>query len=124
MDSAEYCDFETFQPNVLYYAEERDGKPTHLLADLFFRTEDNEFVLIDITGTSSSAVVTRKKAKLTQWISNNQSKNPKWKLYGVVLAPFVSGKSSYKKDVAVVRDDYARSLLVGLEQIARWLQTD
>ena len=44
--------FAAVQHNVIYYAAERGVYPTHPLADMFFRTEEEELVLLDITGGS------------------------------------------------------------------------
>ena len=73
---------------IFYYADERYGKATHPLADLFFVTLQNELVLINITGTVEEVDVHEKFDKLEKFIDkHNNKKRTKYELFGVVLAP-------------------------------------
>ena len=62
-DTAKF-DFSDLQHNTMYYADETgrgENKYSHPLADMFFRTEDNHLVLIDIKGATVKTV----KSKVT-----------------------------------------------------------
>ena len=119
--SSEY-DFSSVKENVMYYATERNGYPMHPLADLWFKTQENELVLVDITGGKAE----EKQAKLAAWINTHRDdisvRYNKLKVLGVVLAPNDDGESSYDKetDVVALRKDKARGLLGGLTQVMRW----
>ena len=106
--------------NVIYYVDE---PPTHPRADIFFRTEDNEVVLIDVYGGGRNDL-NDKNQTLTDWIAREQRKfrNRRVKFHGVVLAPFVNGESNTTGAVTVVRGEGALDLLGGLRQVSRWLE--
>jgi hypothetical protein len=115
------------QKGKIYYADERSGKPTHPLADMFFLTDDNRLVLIDITD-GDNYTCANKVEKLKEWIIKNQPEIS-YILQGVVLAPNVSD-DSFMNTVEVTNDDEslllicgskAIGLLGGLGQIAQWL---
>lgn len=42
------------QYDTVYYVDEGQGVPTHTLCDLFFCTNQEELVLIDVTGGNTS----------------------------------------------------------------------
>ena len=110
-----------FEPDVMYYVVEGAGKVTHPLCDIFFRTAEGEFVLVDITGGGDTQVE-EKKGRLSQWIEHNQHKFP-YTLHGVVLAPLATGGSMTHHDcVHAVCGGDARELLGGLSQVFRWLK--
>jgi hypothetical protein len=110
--------------NVLYYADERNNKTTHPLADLFFRSVDNEIVLIDIGGGNDGNIADKVNEHKV-WIKREQPKrkNKSIKLRSVVIAPNANGKSKHDEDsgVTVVYGDDAIKLLGGLSQIRHWM---
>ena len=123
-------DLSFMKPDTIYFAAERDGLPTHPLADMFFCTKDGQLVLIDIAGGKN---IEEKKNKLTLWIKREQDKVkdklPKWTeweerfpLHGVVLAPLATGVSMTCDGVQVVCGEDAQKLLHGLRQVFLWLK--
>jgi hypothetical protein len=133
-DSSEY-ELQFLEKGTMYYADENSkapntttkvkGKPPHPLADMFFLSDDNELVLIDITAGGSD-IVAKKVTNLAAWIEKEQNKlrdEYKYKLRGVVLAPNALDDSSYDKltGVSIVCGSKAESLLGGLAQISQWL---
>lgn len=121
-DNSSNYDFSFLQHNTIYYADEyNNGKPSHPLANLFFISDNNELVLVGITGGNKDKVKVKKK-RLTDWIKKEQKNIPLYKLKGVVLAPNIKTKSKQLGEVAVVCGEDAIKLLGGLSQIARWLE--
>ena len=129
-DDSSICVTEFLRQDVFYCADERNGKATHPLADIFFITKKKELVLVDITGGDSSTVL-KKRKNLLSWIGTmGGCINGQYTLHGVVLAPLdesctstsaaVPGTSESK--VEVVRGVEAQNLLGGLRQIYEWLQ--
>jgi hypothetical protein len=122
-------ELEQLQSNVIFYANEKgkEKKPTHPLADLFFRTNDGELVLFDVSGGRAKAAKKQNK-RLTKWIESWHSMtNKKFfttsTLHGVVLAPATAGCSSVDGNVQVVRGKDAQRLLPGgLCQVYRWVE--
>jgi hypothetical protein len=116
------------QQNTMYYAHgKEEGQATHPVANLFFKTKENDLVLIDIAG-GGKANVAEKEKNLINWIETVGRKMLDETLitdiHCIVLAPNVkSVDSSYncKAHVGVVRGMDALSLLGGLQQISRWL---
>jgi hypothetical protein len=45
-DDSSICDTSFLRQDVLYYADERNGKPIHPLADIFFITDEQQLVLV------------------------------------------------------------------------------
>jgi hypothetical protein len=124
MDNQDY-DCGRLKNNVLYYAEEKiDGKSSHPLAQLFFRSDDGEIVLIDI-GEGNNENIAEKVKMHIDWIAREQpmSKNVQIKFQSVVIAPNAVGKSKYRETngVTVVYGNDAVDLLGGLSQIRRWI---
>lgn len=117
-DCSDY-DVNKVLPNVLYYVNERNGLNTHPLADLFFRTNNDELVLIDVSGGNKKACQ-EKKQKLAKWIQKEQANIPGLVLHGVVLAPSVRGQSlsDPRTGVAVMRKIGAKYLPGGLAQLS------
>lgn len=105
--------------DVVYYAQEREGLPTHPVSDIFFRTRKGELVQVDITG-GSDGLVKKKEDNMRQWIQQEQKNVADFALHGVVLAPAVNGVSTSHGVVQVVRGQDARRLLGGLSQVFRW----
>eukprot|EP01036_Dinobryon_divergens_P028071 gene28071-36960_t len=117
-------------PDVLYYADTRNGKSTHPLADIFFITKEQQLVLVAV----------KKKKNLLTWIGANDGCINGYTLHGVVLAPNDDDDDATDKDssssssspspsttrvpnsndssaaVEVVRGMDARRLLGGLNQ--------
>eukprot|EP01031_Cornospumella_fuschlensis_P031072 gene31072-37553_t len=122
IDDGHQIDEMDIEKEVLYYADERSGKPTHPLADIFFRARnaerDDVLVLVDVTGEDRGAVE-EKAANLADWIQRAQVR--KYKLQGVVLAPLVSKKPIFEdENVAVVGGEQARFLLGSLCRAGRF----
>jgi hypothetical protein len=124
------CDTAFLQQGVLYYADERNGKPTHPLADIFFITREQELVLVGVTAGDDKRALQKSK-DLLAWIEDNGGRINGYTLHGVVLAPYDnSGSSSLKvvpntndkSEVEIVRGVSARLLLCGLDQTFVWLE--
>jgi hypothetical protein len=132
--------------NVIYYADEPkkhekgsvksdEGKKySHPIADLFFVTEKNELVLVDITGGNKD-VVERKLTKKAEWLEANNQSGEKLILQDgksiteikcIILAPNFDGKVEDKieEGVELVCGEDAIALLGGLGQIFTWLVED
>ena len=131
-DNSSICDTAFLRQDVLYYADERNGKPTHPLADIFFITKDQQLVLVDVAGGDDKKVMQKRK-NLLAWIEANGGCIDGYTLHGVVLAPYdITGKTSSltrvpntndeSSAVEVVRGMAARRLLGGLDQIYVWLE--
>ena len=125
-DNSSIYDLSFLEYDTIYYANEKiNGLASHPLADLFFISNKNELVLVDITGGDDKKV-SKKKKKLVKWINENKEKifkDNKYKLRGVVLAPNVMEESK-KGDVSVVSGESAKKLLGGLRIIAQWSEED
>jgi hypothetical protein len=134
------------QKNVIYYADETKAhekgsvkydkvkKYSHPIANLFFVTQKNELVLVEITGGNKD-VVKRKLTKKAKWLkAHNQSgeelvlQNCKFitKIQCIILAPNFDGKVEGKieEGVELVCGEDAIALLGGLGQIFTWLVED
>ncbi len=130
-DDSSICDTAFLRQDVLYYADERNGKPTHPLADIFFITRKQQLVLVDVAGGDDNKVMQKRK-NLLAWIEACGGCINGYTLHGVVLAPNdITGKTSSKtrvpntnesSAVEVVRGRDARRLLGGLDQIFVWLE--
>lgn len=100
-------------------------------------------MLIDIYGGQNQKYVNRKIIELASWIHDDNfnrtikdNKLIRWtrdfirwitvgrmyRVYGVVLAPFLPGDSYTNGAVTVVRGIEAQGLLGGFMQAARWLK--
>jgi len=128
-DTTKY-DFSKLMDSVMYFVEEEDqGQVSHALAEIFFKTGTNDVVLIDIYGGHSDGSVNDKAEKLQRWISREQPKQAPapWKLHGVVLAPCARTQGTIAgtppPNVIIARGTTARSLLGGLAQVCRWLDS-
>jgi hypothetical protein len=127
--------------SVIYYAgEPRDhdrvtsvantttSKTFHPEADLFFVTDSNQLVLIDITGGIKDTVK-KKLCKKTKWLQANGRKKISLQngecineIRCIILAPNVDSKFERTKGVDVVCGNNARRALGGLAQILPWLE--
>jgi len=124
------CDTSFLKKGILYYADERNGKPAHPLADIFFITEDKQLVLVGVTGGNDNDMLLANKSKdLVDWINVNGGSMNGFSLHGVVLAPHAdSGESeAYNTNIPdsvvdVVRGMRARFKLGGLDQVFEWLE--
>jgi hypothetical protein len=106
----------------MYYAKEKSaGLPTHPLADIFFITNEQELVLVDVAGGSIRSVEEKAK-RLSGWIRTEQNIVTEYKLQGVVLAPNVHEivRDVYSNVTITIGDD-AIELLGGVSQILQWL---
>lgn len=124
------CDTAFLQQGVLYYADERNGKPTHPLADIFFITKEQQLVLVDVTAGDDKRAL-QKSEDLLAWIEDNGGRINGYTLHGVVLAPYDNSDSSSLKvvpntndesEVEIVSGVSARLLLCGLDQTFVWLE--
>ncbi len=122
------------EKNVMYYADERrsyekdgEGKRNHPIADIFFVSNNDQLVLIDITGSGVYNVVNSKISEKTKWIHHNKYyKNIKKflsqdnKPIKQILEPkrciAIDGKADSTENVNLVSGTKARSLLGGLGQ--------
>jgi len=130
-DNSSICDTAFLRQGVLYYCDERNGKPTHPLADIFFVTEEQQLVLVDVAGGDDNKVMQKRK-NLLAWFEANGGCINGYTLHGVVLVPDdITGKTSSttlvpnsneSSAVQVVRGMHARRLLGGLDQIFVWLE--
>ena len=111
--------------DTLYFATEKvDGHATHPRVDLWFRSREDEVVLIDIAGGQNEESVTRKVENLENlietWSGMAELKGLTFR--GVVIAPSMPtidrGKAGH---VLRVFGKEARELLGGLDQVFRWL---
>jgi hypothetical protein len=118
--------------NFIYYSNEKQkGQASHPLADIFFISDDDELVLVDIAG-GSSVFVAEKLRNLITWIAEEQGNIKdrfKYKLRGVVLAPNLEtdthvhlyDEKSHGDCVSLVSGREGIDLLGGLGQIFQWL---
>ena len=130
-DDNSICDTSFLRQGVLYYADQRNGKPIHPLADIFFITKKQQLVLVDVAGGDDTKVMQKQK-NLLAWIEAIRGCINGYTLHGVVLAPNdITGKTSSKtrvpntngnSAVEEVRGGDARRLLGGLDQIFVWLE--
>ena len=112
---------------TLYYANEGSKVGTHPRADLWFKTEDNELVLIDVGGSANGKSCMDKINSMC-WTVGNETERTDFeklslsKLRGVVLLPnFEGGVGALPSDLEVVFGKDARRLLGGLSQLLTWL---
>jgi len=122
-DSSVY-DLEFLEKSTMYYADEKDvGSSGHPLADLFFITNDDILVLIDIYGGNNEKWAEDKRYKLDAWIVKEKIKRiMPYKLRGVILAPNVPIQMGKINDVVIVSWEQALTLLGGLRQIYQWFE--
>jgi hypothetical protein len=67
---------QTLRQNILYFAEEREGKPAHPLADSFFITkqqqqQQQQLVLVDVAGGDVRKVLQKRKTLMAAWIAED-----------------------------------------------------
>jgi hypothetical protein len=108
---------------TIFYADKKyNGIDTHPLADMLFLSDDNQLVLVDITGSGDKESTYHKLEKLSAWISKPKDNIP-YKLRGVVLAPNYNEERSktFEDGTLLVCGDDAIILLGGLRQIRRWM---
>lgn len=105
--------------NKMYYRE-KTGIDTDPPFDIFFRTEKNEIVFIDVYGGRSQEEAEETRNRLSFWIGDN--KKCGCTFHGVLLAPFVSGYTNTEGTVTLVQGIGAQQLLGGFMQAARWLR--
>ena len=112
--------------NTIYYADEkRGGQASHPFGDIFFRTDRNELVLIDVTGSVGERSFQKKGRRLAEWTMQAQEEEgtSNFSFYGVVLAPLLNGESYVNRDIGnvfMVRGSDACRLLGGLVQFMAW----
>ena len=126
------------QENVIYYADEHkndhDGtgnvtKWSHSVANLFFRTEAKELVLVDITDEAKSKVEDKVKEK-RRWLNNTFIPDSKLvnSIRCIVVAPNVDGEVESEQlkngSVHLTCGEKAVKLLGGLSQYLPWLFKD
>ena len=112
---------------TLYYADEGSKVGTHPRADLWFKTEENELVLIDVGGSENGKSCMDKIDSMC-WTVGNETERADFErlglsqLRGVVLLPNLEGGlGALPSDVEVVFGKDARRLLGGLSQLLTWL---
>jgi hypothetical protein len=128
-NSSDY-DVSFLQKSKIYYAHEKlESIPPHPLADLFFLSDKNELVLVDISGGNLEGAIEKLK-KLTDWIKREEAKikaNANISaIYGIVLAPNVNNNQVTNKhgnDVSdLIYGTVAVKLLGGLSQTLQWFE--
>jgi hypothetical protein len=128
-NSSDY-DVSFLQKSKIYFAREKiDSIPSHPLADLFFLSDKNELVLVDISGGNLEGAIVKLK-KLTDWIKREEAKikdNANISaIYGIVLAPNVNNNQVTNKhgnDVSdLIYGTVAVKLLGGLSQTLQWFE--
>jgi len=119
--SSEY-DLDFLERSTIYYADERNkGSSTHPIVDLFFLTDVDELVLVNIYGGNYENFADDKREKIDAWIVKEKCNIP-YKLRGVVLAPNVNMEMGELTDVVIVSGGEAIKLLGGLGQIYQWFE--
>ena len=121
--------------NVMYYADEPKPYPSsegetsgsndsHPIADLFFVTEDDELVLIDVTGGNQNTVQTKMTEKAKSLKANGDKGDGK-EIRCIILAPNMDETVKREGEgVDVVHGRNAIRSLRGLGQILPWLVED
>ncbi len=130
------------EQNVIYYAKKpRDHEndcemvQSDPIADIFFVSNDDELVLIDITGESDVDSIKSKISAKTKWIQNyrqninqfcSQDGKSIKELRCIILAPNFDGDANRmtEEDVKLVFGTRALELLCGLSQIFHWMVED
>ena len=120
-------DFEKVKKDTLYYVDEKKtrGGPTkasHPLCDMFFRSDRDELVLIDVTGGTIRAE--DKVTNMKRWLDSTAAAGFKCEKFGVVLAPGQEGSSFETGPVCAVLGQDAMDLLGALTQCYDWLIVD
>jgi hypothetical protein len=125
-DSSAIANLSFLKKGVFYYADEKgDGKASHPIGDLFFVTNDNQLVLIDITGGQGDTVKDKVVDKVN-WINSikNHRKMKRFSnIFVVILAPYwfnPPANPSPSPQVIVSTGNDAEGYLGGLIQIADW----
>lgn len=113
---------------VTSVADTITSKTSHPEADLFFVTDINQLVVVDITG-GDEAMVNKKLCKRTMWYQANSGKKLSLpnrecinEIRCVMLAPNVDTEFEQTTGVDVVCGNDARRALGGLAQILPWLE--
>jgi hypothetical protein len=115
--------------DTIYYADEsKRGKSSHPFGDIFFRTDRDEIVLIDVTGTVGRSKFDKKGRKLAEWTKQaHEQESAGLSFYGVVLAPLLDGESAMYENsdnVVMICGEEARRLLGGFVQCMAWFTSD
>ncbi|CAE7858295.1 unnamed protein product [Symbiodinium necroappetens] len=116
------------EDGVIYHALSEGGKAgTHQGFDIWFKTEANELVLVDVTGATNAKSCEEKAGQIAQnaaaAMNEVQVKNVE-SVIGVLLAPNCDSAIEEPPSAQVVRGDAARDLLGGLQQLLTWLGED
>jgi hypothetical protein len=113
----------TLQKSVIYYVDESNGAPTHPFGNLFFLSDHNELVLVDITGGGKQTVQVKIVA-LMGWVPKIQERVSPYQFKAIVIAPNLREDIPMRgvNDIAIVSGDAAIALLGGLSQIVKWLE--
>lgn len=125
--------------HTMYYARENEPgikryRSSHPLCDIFFKTEDKELVLIDVTGGGWD-MAKKKREKLRKWIIKKKAElvghGKLTGLHGVVMAPNAQRPESEaeseqidgNEDLTVATQCGMEGVkhLGGLSQIYKWL---
>jgi hypothetical protein len=111
------------EKGVLYRTNETTkGETSQRNVDIWFLTEADELVLVDVY-CGNLEKTAKKKARQLQRTVNRVNREPQLacKAYGVVLAPGVDCKSFLEDGVDVSCQPDATALLGGLNQMSPWL---
>ena len=99
---------------------------------MFFLSDNNQLVLVDITEEKDLKIINNKKKDLNDWINREQSNIPQYQLAGIVLAPNIQQNMLHtnisgddeglQSKVLLVSGEDALQLLFGLRQMAPWFE--
>ena len=121
-------DVSRIEENTMYYVHEGvDGKSSHPLGDIFFLSDDDELVLIDVTASMSSSQTMTKKRRRIKAFFNDWNQHPPKEGLGLLVAivnPLeMNVRTAEASDCSALRYIYgedARELLGGLVQFLAW----
>lgn len=110
------CNTASLKQGVLYYADQRNGKATHPLADIFFITKEQELVLVDVTGGDD-----KKRIQKGDWWHGLKLTVDS---AGVVLAPNdICGKHSFTTRVPNTNGRSAVEVVKGADARRIWTKS-
>ena len=120
---------EWLQPHTLYLVNEGNGLDSHFLCDIFSRTENDEIVLVDLTGLENDVRVRRKVENHVAFMAEVAESEVMAQGFGwrsVVLAPGLGDADEVSVPeeacdiIRVIKGQDARRYLRGLQQIYRF----
>ena len=116
--------------DVMHHALSEGGKAgTHKGVDIWFKTKQDELVLADVTGATSTRTCQSKAQQMANNCDEVKTALQKATVHmksviGILLAPSCASAIGEPTSVQVVQGDAARDLLGGLQQLLTWLGED